>query len=75
MRDGDKVNIDGKQFFIRKVKLPFCTGCYFFKNNCPMIRGIIDCSPSNGTHDFILTKKQYEKAIFLVISPLLSFGV
>jgi hypothetical protein len=56
MKDSEEIYIGGEKFYLRKVKWPLCTGCYFF-GNCPGI----DCTRGNGVHEFILTKTQNEK--------------
>jgi hypothetical protein len=70
MTDGQEIYIKGEKFYLRKVKWPLCTGCYFF-GDCPGV----ECSANYGNHEFILTKTRNEKITYRFISSLLTFGV
>lgn len=65
------VYIEGEKFYLRKVKWPLCTGCWFFGKECPEL---MDCySFGNYTHEYILIKNRNEKITYRFKSPLLTF--
>jgi hypothetical protein len=75
MTDGQEIYIKGEKYYLRKVKWPLCTGCYFIGRECPIV-GKFNCFDyGNHHHEYILTKTRNEKIIYRFISSLLTFGV